>query len=126
MMERGDSISLLSECTLSVNLVLPDWQLQSAKAERAKLKERRERGIRLIGESNQMLAGNARGVIRLASADLKLRMPRPKQGVSAMKILVTLMQPLAVIWLLLGSWVIWQVWRRQWKRLLLPGLAWMI
>jgi uncharacterized SAM-binding protein YcdF (DUF218 family) len=122
MMERGDSISLLSEWTLRVNLVLPDWQLQSAKVVRA----RRERGIRLMRESNQMTAKNARGVIGLASDDLKLRMAGLICGMCTMKTLVTLIQPLSVIWLLLGSWVIWRVWRKTWRELALPGLAWLL
>ena len=43
-----------------------------------------------------------------------------------MKLLFTLIQPLAMIWLLLSGWVVWQVRRRMWKELALPGLAWLI
>lgn len=43
-----------------------------------------------------------------------------------MKTLLHLIQPLSLIWLLLGLWVLLQVWHRRWRELLLPGAAWII
>ena len=39
-------------------------------------------------------------------------------------VLLTLIQPLGLVWLLLGSWVMWGVWRRRWRLVAVPGLAW--
>ncbi|TLD72414.1 YdcF family protein [Phragmitibacter flavus] len=43
-----------------------------------------------------------------------------------MKTLIPLLQPLGVIWVLLGSWLLWRLWRHRWQDLWLPGLAWVI
>jgi hypothetical protein len=73
MIERGDSISELSAWTLRVNLsFLPDSQLLEARAKRARVK----RGIRRMRGSNQRTERNARNVIALARAELRLRVVR--------------------------------------------------
>ena len=43
-----------------------------------------------------------------------------------MKSLLSLIQPLGLIWLLLGGWLLYQVWRRRWRTAAVPGLAWFI
>lgn len=43
-----------------------------------------------------------------------------------MKTLVNLLQPLSFAWLLLTCWVVRRAWKRQWRSLALPGLAWLI
>ena len=43
-----------------------------------------------------------------------------------MKTLLQLIQPLGLIWLLLGIWLLLKVKRRQWRDLLLPGAAWLL
>jgi uncharacterized SAM-binding protein YcdF (DUF218 family) len=43
-----------------------------------------------------------------------------------MKSLINLLQPLSFAWLLLTYWVVRQAWKRQWRVLALPGLAWLI
>jgi uncharacterized SAM-binding protein YcdF (DUF218 family) len=50
----------------------------------------------------------------------------PGAGTSEMRTLVYLMQPLSVVWLLLGVWVVWRVWKRRWRELAMPGVAWLI
>lgn len=40
--------------------------------------------------------------------------------------LLTLIQPLGLAWLLLGSWLVWGVWRRLWRVIAVPGLAWLL
>jgi uncharacterized SAM-binding protein YcdF (DUF218 family) len=39
---------------------------------------------------------------------------------------LTLIQPLGLSWLLLGSWVVWGLWRRRWRLVAVPGLAWLV
>lgn len=41
-----------------------------------------------------------------------------------MNAVLTLIQPLGLAWILLGSWLVWAAWRRRWRLLILPGLAW--
>ena len=36
------------------------------------------------------------------------------------------LHPLSLAWLLLTLWTIHQAWRRRWRRLILPGTAWML
>jgi uncharacterized SAM-binding protein YcdF (DUF218 family) len=43
-----------------------------------------------------------------------------------MKSLINLLQPLSFAWLLLTYWVVRRAWKRQWRVLALPGLAWLI
>ena len=43
-----------------------------------------------------------------------------------MKALLPLFNPLVLIWLLLGIWLVRRGLRRQWKELWMPGLAWLI
>jgi hypothetical protein len=59
MMERGDSISELSEWTLRVKVGLSVWQLLKTRV----IRGRRRSRIRLMGESNQRTAWNARGEV---------------------------------------------------------------
>jgi hypothetical protein len=59
MMERGDSISELSEWTLRVNLGLSVWQLVKTRERRGRRRSR----IRLMEESNQRTKVNARGEV---------------------------------------------------------------
>lgn len=43
-----------------------------------------------------------------------------------MKTLLHLIQPLGLIWLLLGIWLLLRLKRRQWRDLMLPGTSWLI
>ncbi len=49
-----------------------------------------------------------------------------QDAVSIVKLLANLIQPLSLIWLLLGAWLLGRVWQRHWRVLPLPLLAWLI
>lgn len=43
-----------------------------------------------------------------------------------MKLLAALLQPLTLVWLLLGGWLLGKLWQRAWGTLLVPLLAWLL
>lgn len=45
---------------------------------------------------------------------------------SLMRLFFSLIQPLTLVWLLLGIWVVQMMWRRLWRWAALPTIAWLI